>query len=176
MENTAARAADDAASDGGGIVAGLMLGAGVGEVGVGAENEAPNGEERVSTSGGGVINFQDCEEDDEDCSWLVPEVAAPKVVWQGHLGPVARISSCSHTPCFFTLGEVEKTKYSLRHTGFFIYLRSIRRNRFVFIRGRRPSLDKPQFVLATQQIDLPITSCSSRYCCSQWNDVVRNGW
>ncbi|CAM9670037.1 unnamed protein product [Ectocarpus fasciculatus] len=44
-------------------------------------------------------------DDDEDCSWRVPEASAPKAVWQGHSGAVSRIGSCSQPPCFFTLGE-----------------------------------------------------------------------
>lgn len=57
--------------------------------------------EEAPTSGD--ICFED---DDEDCTWCIPEVAAPKAVWQGHIGPVARIGSCGQPPCFFSLGEV----------------------------------------------------------------------
>lgn len=92
----------------GNAVAGETAGADCGGDGV-VETGAPN-RERSPTGGGVVVSFQNCEEDDDDGSRLVPEAAAPTAVWQGHLGPVARISSCTHTPCFFTLGEVQDTE------------------------------------------------------------------
>lgn len=51
----------------------------------------------------GDIRF---DEEEEDCSWRVPDAAEPRAVWQGHAGAVSMIGSCSQPPCFFTLGEV----------------------------------------------------------------------
>lgn len=64
--------------------------------------------EPASTSGD--IGFED---EDEDCSWCIPEAAAPKAVWQGHIGPVTRIGSCGQPPAFFSLGEVCTTKVEM---------------------------------------------------------------
>ncbi|CAM9618439.1 unnamed protein product [Ectocarpus sp. 12 AP-2014] len=58
-----------------------------------------------ATGGSGLIGDACFGDDDEDCSWRVPEASAPKAVWQGHSGAVSRIGSCSQPPCFFTLGE-----------------------------------------------------------------------
>ena len=78
-----------------------------GGVGVaGADPAAETGGKTIEPGvTGGDIGFE-AEEDDEDCSWFIPEAAAPKAVWQGHIGPVTRIGSCGQPPCFFSLGEV----------------------------------------------------------------------
>eukprot|EP00752_Nemacystus_decipiens_P017245 g15449.t1 len=54
-------------------------------------------------STGGDISF---DQEEEDCTGCIPEAVAPKAVWQGHTGPVARIGSCGQPPCFFSLGEM----------------------------------------------------------------------
>lgn len=69
-----------------------------------------------SGPGCGDIGFED--EEDEDCSWRIPEAAAPKAVWQGHVGPVTRIGSCGQPPCFFSLGEVCSTGSHGKHSDF----------------------------------------------------------
>ncbi|CBJ25790.1 conserved unknown protein [Ectocarpus siliculosus] len=61
--------------------------------------------ESGATGTSGLIGEACFGDDDEDCSWRVPEASAPKAVWQGHSGAVSRIGSCSQPPCFFTLGE-----------------------------------------------------------------------
>lgn len=57
----------------------------------------------VKSLGGDTCSFES-EEDDGLC--MVPQAASPRALWQGHVGPVARICSCSQPPCFFSLGEV----------------------------------------------------------------------
>lgn len=103
IETTGARGGLASAQSGEGDFAGRTAGGG-GVAGVAAETAADAGGENaelVPTSGD--IGFA---EEEEDSTWCIPEVAAPKAVWEGHIGPVARIGSCSQPPCFFSLGEV----------------------------------------------------------------------
>lgn len=107
-----ARAGDYAAADtaGGGGASVVVRGETVGEssaCGGRAGGSGPSMDAGVPGNGrdprSGDITFDD---EEEDCSWRVPDAAEPKAVWQGHAGSVSRIGSCSQPPCFFTLGEV----------------------------------------------------------------------
>lgn len=101
------------ASRGIGGGSGTSTGGGVGSVASGGNGGEKAARGSASGCGGGdiggdTIGGDTCSFEEDDFPCLVPEAAPPRAVWRGHRGSVARISSCSQPPCFFTLGEVIK--------------------------------------------------------------------